>query len=111
MRQSLKEYTREVGKRWWAMLMGGVVAIVGVIDYFCEDFIIPIPTWGWFAMAVFFLFIAQFLAFHQVRKQRDELKKDLEFSNSEDAKLDRQKKQLEIEKLERDKPYGGKGAI
>ena len=35
----------------------------------------------------------------------------LQHFQSEDAKLDRKMRQLEIEKLERDKPYGGLGII
>lgn len=36
---------------------------------------ILIPYWAWFAIGIVALFIAQFLAFHKARKERDDLRK------------------------------------
>ena len=54
------------------MGIGVVFAAIGLVPYFRQDFVMPIPTWGWFVVAILFLFIAQFLAFNKMRSARDQ---------------------------------------
>jgi hypothetical protein len=70
MWQSFEEYMPAVGKRWWAMVVGGIFTIAGIISYFYPFLVLP--AWTWFLIALLFISIAQFFAFHRVRVERDE---------------------------------------
>ena len=75
MRQSIKEYIPAVGKRWWAMVAGGILATAGGVSLFCPFLVIP--TLAWFLIALLFISVAQFLAFHRIREEKDGLKGQL----------------------------------
>jgi hypothetical protein len=55
-----------------AFAVGDVLGIVAN----AEGRVILLPSWAWFVIGTFALFLAQFLVFHDVRKQRDELEHD-----------------------------------
>lgn len=71
--QSVHEYVSAVRSTWWAIMLGGVFAIIGALR---ELKIIPnstrAPSWLWLALTLVCFSWAQFVAFHQVRVQRDE---------------------------------------
>jgi len=70
MWQSFKEYIRAVGQRWWAII-GFLVGVLGIISGVL-DITIGLPYWAWVIIGIIALIMAQFLAYHKVRKQRDE---------------------------------------
>ena len=75
MWRSLGEYFLAV-LRWWVVALGAVAGAV----WFRQD-LVPtpeLPTWKWVLMGCFGLMVAQFLAFHRLRRQRDELKSQLD---------------------------------
>jgi hypothetical protein len=65
MWQSVKEYVRAVCQWWWVVVMGIFFAGIEVLLIFWQGFVIPI--WVGIALAILGLFIAQFLAFHELR--------------------------------------------
>ena len=74
MRESLKDYSIAVARRWWAVGMGGVAATVGVIQALSGG--VHVPVWVWVLLAFSSLSIAQFLAFHEIRtKLKEKAKK------------------------------------
>jgi hypothetical protein len=73
--QSLKEYLLLIVRSWMSIIaffvavIGAYQAIVGgepVLDW-------PIPLWGWLLIALIGLLVGQFLPFHKIRMQRNEL--------------------------------------
>lgn len=81
-RRSLVEHVPETFRFWWAIGMGGVFGILGAIAVVAKS--PKVPAWIqdhavlWFALAGASLLVAQFLAFHKVRIERDESKETLE---------------------------------
>lgn len=73
MRQSLREYIPFVLHRWWAMVAFAFGDILGIITTLAGKAIL-LPSWAWFTIGTVALFIAMFLAFHEVRVERDEVK-------------------------------------
>jgi len=53
-------------------MISAVSGAIGTIVNIWQGF--DIPTWVWIALAILGLFIAQFLAFHKVTVERDELR-------------------------------------
>jgi len=72
MWQSLKEYVIAVVRLWW-FVVAGVASIAGIIINFVQGTIIP--SWVWAAIGFLALLIAQFVAFHRVRVDRDRLQR------------------------------------
>ena len=70
MRQSLNEYIRAVGRKWWAMIGFGVGALGIASGVSGNTFLLP--YWAWVIIGIIPLMVAQFLAYHEVRKQRDD---------------------------------------
>ena len=58
------------------MVVGVIFTIAGIISYFYPHLVIP--TWVWFLIALLFISIAQFFAFHKVRVERDQARGDID---------------------------------
>lgn len=71
----------------WAVIVGGVGGVLGVLDLTKQ---ISVPLWFWLASGLTVLSAAQFSAFHQARRRRDELEGllkptlKIEFRNGEE---------------------------
>ncbi len=68
MWQSVKEYVRAVGKRWWVLVVGVCLPIIGIILDAWQE--LAIPNWVWFVIIIVGLVIASFLAFHELRRKQ-----------------------------------------
>ena len=68
MRKSLSEYARAVAKWWWIVTVGVIAAIAGVVQ--SVSGLAGGPVWVWVVLAFAGLSIAQFMAFHESRKER-----------------------------------------
>lgn len=85
--QSLKEYVPTIIRPLWAVIVGGIGGVLGVLDLTKQ---INVPLWFWLASGLIVLSAAQFAAFHKVRRRRDELEGfmkpalEIEFRNGED---------------------------
>jgi hypothetical protein len=81
-RVSLREHGQRVRQRGWVLIVTGVGGVLGLIAL-----TVPpstgkhpgplIPTWLWVSLIVVGVVVAQFLAFHDVRKERDAVKADM----------------------------------
>jgi len=76
MWESLKDYSIAVGRRWWAVGISGVMAIVGFIQGVSGG--LDVPVWVWVLLAFSSLSVAQFLAFHEIRTKLSEKTKKSE---------------------------------
>jgi hypothetical protein len=76
MWESLKDYSIAVGRRWWAVGISGVMAIVGFIQGVSGG--LDVPVWIWVLLAFSSLSVAQFLAFHEIRTKLSEKTKKSE---------------------------------
>ena len=68
MWQSLKEYIPAVVRSWWAII-GFLVGALGIISGVLGNNIL-LPYWAWLTIGTIALMWAQFLVYHEVRKQR-----------------------------------------
>jgi hypothetical protein len=67
MWQSVKEYVPAVLKKW----QGLVISLAGIIGITLNIWKWPdVPAWVWIVIIVIGLIIAQFLAFHELRKKQ-----------------------------------------
>jgi hypothetical protein len=67
MWQSVKEYVPAVLKKW----QGLVISLAGIIGIILNIWKLPdVPTWVWIVIIVIGLIIAQFLAYHELRKKQ-----------------------------------------
>jgi hypothetical protein len=78
---SLREYARRVGRRGWAVVVSGIGAVLGLISLVVPPPAGPnpqplVPTWLWLVLFLGGIALAQFLAFHDVRLQRDASRAD-----------------------------------
>lgn len=69
MRQSFREYIRAVGRKWWPIIGFGV-GVLGIASGVSGNTIL-LPYWAWVIIGIISLMVAQFLAYHEIRKQRD----------------------------------------
>jgi hypothetical protein len=67
---SLKLYGKAVARAWWALFSSGVLAVVGGLGAIWH-IDVKLGPWVWFTLAVVCLSVGQFLAFHQMRVERD----------------------------------------
>jgi hypothetical protein len=67
---SLWEYSRHVLGRWWWLVLGVVAAGLGLYTVFVSH-ILGVRSWLWFVLALVAFSVAQFFAFHDVRKERN----------------------------------------
>jgi hypothetical protein len=86
MQKSFSEYIPAVFRWWWAMVVSGIGGVLGAVATTTDKGVL-LPAWGWFVISVVALSVAQFLAFHKVRVQRDELKRQLDEANNKRADL------------------------
>lgn len=75
MRQSLKEYIRTVVRSWW-VIIGFLVGLLGIVGGASGNTIL-LPYWVWVSIGIIALIVAQFLAYHKVRRQRDEARNEV----------------------------------
>src|ERR1700737_1827764 len=76
VREGVTEYLKLVFRRWW---FGATGILAGVLWLASLIVSIPaIPRWVWVVAFAGLLFLAQFLAFSDVRNQRDDTKRRLE---------------------------------
>jgi hypothetical protein len=69
---SLWEYSRHVLSRWWWLVLGVVAAGLGLYTVFVAH-VVGVRSWVWFVLALVAFSIAQFLAFHDVRRERNDV--------------------------------------
>jgi len=87
MGESFVEYSKAVTKKWWWLvgtMIGGIMTIAGILN-------VPIPFSIPIGLVIFFfcLFIAQFLAYHDLRKNNQKLVGDLRESKIFESKSQR----------------------
>jgi hypothetical protein len=68
---SLRHHGAAIVKYWWALLVGGVFGALGVYTIVSHDDLRGVSTLHWFLLALLCLIVAQFLAFSDVRRERD----------------------------------------
>ena len=77
---SLVEHASRVWRRGWTGIVSGVGGVLGLISLTVPS---PkggqplIPAWLWLTLLVGGIMVAQFLAFHDVRKERDSVKAEM----------------------------------
>ena len=70
--ESLWEYARQVAVHWpW--LLGGLVAVFLGVNSVVVGHILGLRTWMWFVVGFAGWSVAQFLAFHEIRHQRNDI--------------------------------------
>jgi hypothetical protein len=67
MWQSVKEYVPAVLKKWQGLVFS-FAGIIGIILNICQG--LAVPIWAWFVIIIVGLIIAQFLAFHELRRKQ-----------------------------------------
>ena len=75
MRQSLKEYLGVVVRSWWAII-GFFFGALGIISGVLGNTIL-LPYWAWVIVGIIALIVAQFAAYHKVRKELDEARNEV----------------------------------
>ena len=73
---SIKEYALLTLRVWWAMIIGGIGAL-GTIAQLMGYTLPHMPLWAWLVILFLGLSIAQFLAFREVRRQRNKVQREL----------------------------------
>jgi hypothetical protein len=68
---SLREYARLVFINWW-VAVGLLSTLLGIVALFATGGV-TLPLWLGLLMALGCLLIAQFVAFHHVRQERDQV--------------------------------------
>lgn len=69
---SLWEYSRHVLSRWWWLVLGVVATGLGLYTVFVSH-VLGVRSWLWFLLALAAFSVAQFFAFHDVRKERNDV--------------------------------------
>jgi len=73
MWQSVKEYVPAVLKKWQGLIIS-LAGIIGIIINIWQWLIVP--TWVWIVIIIVGFIIAQFLAFHELRRKQAKLPKN-----------------------------------
>ncbi len=73
LKMSAREYVPALLSYWWLVGIAGMGTLGRFIQVFYWDK--PMPDWFWWAAIVGPVLIAQFLAFHKMRVERDRLRK------------------------------------
>ena len=68
MRAAFREYLRLLWGFWWQLLIGVGFGIFGAVNDM-EVIETPIPSWGWYLLAIGTFALAQFFAFYTVHKE------------------------------------------
>ena len=79
VRVSVNEHLGLVAKRWWALVVTGAGGVLGLIALTVPSHKVGqplVPTWLWLTLLFGGVIVAQFLAFHDVRKERDRIKEE-----------------------------------
>lgn len=76
MRQTLSEYSTRVLKGWWALIVAAISDVIGIALTKQQDW--SVPNWLWWVIILAGFAIAQFLAYHAVRQERDAIRSRLE---------------------------------
>lgn len=71
-RVSWGEYIGAVWRHWLGLAWFFVAGLLGAVTYFEPG--LRVPSWGWWLLALIGLIVSQFLAFHDLRVERDQRK-------------------------------------
>lgn len=79
---SLVEHGRRVRSRAWAIVVSGIGGVLGLITLTVPASASKhprplVPTWLWLSLLIGGVVVAQFLAFHDVRKERDAARQEM----------------------------------
>jgi hypothetical protein len=75
--RGLREHARRVFQRGWTVVVSGIGGALGLVSLATTPAKGPfVPTWLWISLLVGGILIGQFLAFRDVRKERDEARAD-----------------------------------
>jgi hypothetical protein len=69
---SLSEYAREVLVHWPWLLVGCLALTLGLYSVVVSH-VLAVRTWIWFSAGFLACSVAQFLAFHQLRRERNDM--------------------------------------
>jgi|GEM_PF-4290589 len=69
--ESLKAYPKALIKHLWVVIVSVILGVAGALQ---SVFQLLIPDWLWMALIIGGIFVAQFLAWHKLRLDRDRLK-------------------------------------
>jgi hypothetical protein len=70
--ESLSEYAREVFAHWELLLTGALALVLGLYTVVAAH-VLGVRAWAWFAVAFLAWSAAQFLSFHHLRQERDDM--------------------------------------
>lgn len=73
IKESCKTYPKDLLRHLWAIVITGVGGLMGLLTAIFPN--VQIPSWVWVFILVLGLMIAQFLAWHTIRLERDRLRK------------------------------------
>ena len=76
--ESIKVYPKAIGKYWYLIAISGIGGFVDALEHCCG---VTVSFWMWIILG---LMIAQFLAWHRIRLERDGLRR---FNITEDVLL------------------------
>lgn len=61
---AILDYLKGLARWWWVLAAGGVAAVVSAVDFFSEEFDIPVG-WAWTALGIAFV-VANYLAYRDL---------------------------------------------
>lgn len=91
-RETLPDYFLELVQDLWVVLVAIVIAIAGAIIDMGE---VNVPSWVWGTLIVASVFVAQFLTWNRMRKDRDKHKK-ADIDNNILAKIEEMRKEVVV---------------
>jgi hypothetical protein len=74
--RSIRLFAWGVAKRWWVIVVGLLLGIVGLVDFLSEGQV-DIPEWIALLAGVLALLVASFVTFHEMRLQVVRMEADL----------------------------------
>jgi hypothetical protein len=77
---SVREFGPRVIQRWWALIVvfvGGVLGLISLTVLPSPHYQALVPVWLWLTIVFAGLLLSAFLAFHDVRKERDDVRGEM----------------------------------